>query len=90
MLFYLCLQQEYKELANQLSEYVVKLLDRVRTQEELELVLNKTGKSQSEKYTTLARFNLALQYDEKKVIIAIHFSMKHAMKIWLMNINAWI
>ena len=61
------LQQEYKELANQLSEYVVKLLDRVRTQEELELVLNKTGKSQSEKYSTLARFNLALQYDEKKV-----------------------
>ena len=61
------MQQEYKELANQLSEYVVKLLDRVRTQEELELVLNKTGKARSEKYSTLARFNLALQYDEKKV-----------------------
>ena len=63
------MQQEYKELANQLSEYVVKLLDRVRTQEELELVLNKTGKARSEKYSTLARFNLALQYDEKKVRI---------------------
>ena len=61
------MQQEYKELSNQLSEYVVKLLDRVRTQEELELVLNKTGKAQEEKYRPLARLSLAIQYMEKKV-----------------------
>jgi preprotein translocase subunit Sss1 len=63
----LALQQEYRELSNQLSEYVVKLLDRVRTQDELELVLNKTGKPDEEKYNTLARLRLALQYGEKKV-----------------------
>ncbi|KAL4234378.1 hypothetical protein ACF0H5_006025 [Mactra antiquata] len=61
-------KQEYRELSNQLSEYVVKLLDRVRTQDELELVLNKAGKPNEEKYSTLARLRLALQYGEKKFV----------------------
>lgn len=63
----LLLQREYKELADQLSEYVVRLLDRVRTQEELEIVLNKIGPPNVNKFTSLARFKLALQYSEKKV-----------------------
>ncbi|KAL3859306.1 hypothetical protein ACJMK2_009531 [Sinanodonta woodiana] len=60
--------REYQELCDNLSEYVVKLLDRVRTQEELEMVLNKTGSSNKEKYKPLARFKLALKYEEKKFV----------------------
>ncbi|WAR18167.1 TRPC7-like protein, partial [Mya arenaria] len=63
-----CFKQEYKELTRQLSEYVVKLLDRVRTQDELELVLNKTGKPSEDRYSTLARLKLAVQYKEKKFV----------------------
>ncbi|CAG5135895.1 unnamed protein product, partial [Candidula unifasciata] len=61
-------KREYRDLADQLSDYVVKLLDRIRTQKELELVLNKTGKHHQEKYESLARFKLALNYKEKKFI----------------------
>ncbi|KAJ8302754.1 hypothetical protein KUTeg_019150 [Tegillarca granosa] len=61
-------KREYKELADQLSEYVVRLLDRVRTQEELEIVLNKIGPPNVNKFTSLARFKLALQYSEKKFV----------------------
>ncbi|XP_059176496.1 short transient receptor potential channel 6-like [Physella acuta] len=61
-------KREYRDLADQLSDYVVKLLDRIRTQKELELVLNKTGKPHQEKFESLARFKLALKYDEKKFI----------------------
>ncbi|KAH9502962.1 Short transient receptor putative channel 3 [Bulinus truncatus] len=51
-------KREYRELADQLSDYVVKLLDRIRTQKELELVLNKTGKPHQEKFESLARFKM--------------------------------
>ncbi|BFZ13049.1 hypothetical protein BsWGS_16088 [Bradybaena similaris] len=61
-------KREYRDLADQLSDYVVKLLDRIRTQKELELVLNKTGKHHQEKYESLARFKLALNYKEKKFV----------------------
>ncbi|KAK0061859.1 short transient receptor potential channel 3, partial [Biomphalaria pfeifferi] len=59
-------KREYRDLADQLSDYVVKLLDRIRSQKELELVLNKTGKPLQEKFDSLARFKLALKYKEKK------------------------
>ncbi|GFR71012.1 short transient receptor potential channel 6 [Elysia marginata] len=59
-------KREYRDLADQLSDYVVKLLDRIRTQRELELVLNKTGRHHQEKYANLARFKLAIQFKEKK------------------------
>ncbi|XP_021357995.1 short transient receptor potential channel 3-like isoform X2 [Mizuhopecten yessoensis] len=61
-------KNEYLDLVNALSEYVVKLLDRVRTQEELEVVLNKTGRPKDNKYESLARFNLAIQYSQKKFV----------------------
>ncbi|RUS88277.1 hypothetical protein EGW08_003979 [Elysia chlorotica] len=61
-------KREYRDLADQLSDYVVKLLDRIRTQRELELVLNKTGRHHQEKYANLARFKLAIQYKEKKFV----------------------
>ena len=62
------IQTDYLELADQLSAYVVKLLDKVRGHDELEILINKTGRdSDQETYERLARFKLALQYNEKKV-----------------------
>ena len=67
---FLPFQREYRDLAEQLSDYTVKCLDRVRTQKELEIVLNKTGRPTVEKYESLARFKLALKFKEKKVLQA--------------------
>lgn len=60
--------KEYKKLAEQLSIFVARLLDNVRGHEELEIVLNKTGLAEEEKYATLARFDLAIQYREKPFV----------------------
>ena len=47
----------------------MKLLDKVRGHDELEILINKTGRdSDLETYERLARFKLALQYNEKKVV----------------------
>ncbi|KAL8589975.1 hypothetical protein ACOMHN_007001 [Nucella lapillus] len=59
---------DYLDLAEQLSDYTVKLLDRVRTNKELEIVLNKAGKPTVEKFESLARFKLALKFKEKKFV----------------------
>ena len=69
-MIFLPFQREYRDLAEQLSDYTVKCLDRVRTQKELEIVLNKTGRPTVEKYESLARFKLALKFKEKKVLQA--------------------
>lgn len=62
------LQTDYLALADQLSQYVVKLLDKVRGHDELEILLNKTGRaSDEESYELLDRLKLAIQYNEKKV-----------------------
>jgi|LakMenEpi03Aug12_release.lakeMendotaPanAssembly.Ray.scaffolds.fasta_scaffold3652228_1 hypothetical protein len=47
--------------------YTVKLLNNVRGKDELEKILNKSGRECEENYETLARINLALQYKEKHV-----------------------
>lgn len=66
------LQTDYLALADQLSQYVVKLLDKVRGHDELEILLNKTGRaSDEESYELLDRLKLAIQYNEKKVRMAI-------------------
>ncbi|KAH9502966.1 Short transient receptor putative channel 6 [Bulinus truncatus] len=74
-------KREYRDLADQLSDFVVKLLDRIRTQKELELVLNKTGKPHQEKFASLARFKLALYYKEKK-FIAHSSCQQRVVRIW--------
>lgn len=56
-------------LADQLSAYAVKLLDKVRGHKELDCVLGKTGKESEEKYVLLARLYLAIKYEEKPVRI---------------------
>lgn len=57
------------ELADNLSSYVCKLLNNVRGRDELEIVLNKTGKETEEKYERLARLDLAIKYEEKPVSV---------------------
>ncbi|CAH1779725.1 unnamed protein product [Owenia fusiformis] len=57
---------EYLQLAAGLSDYVVKLLDKVRSHEELETILNETNGSTLGKREKLARLKLAIFYDEKK------------------------
>jgi hypothetical protein len=47
-------------------------LNNVRGRDELEIVLNKTGKENVEKYDQLARLDLALRYQEKPVCIQIY------------------
>lgn len=61
-------KSEYLSLADKLSEYSVKLLSNVRGRDELEIVLNKTGNENEEKFELLARFDLALKYKEMPVI----------------------
>ena len=60
-------KNEYLKLADNLSEYVCKLLNNVRGHDELDIVLNKTGKETEEKYNRLARFDLAIKYSQKSV-----------------------
>ncbi|CAL1532326.1 unnamed protein product, partial [Lymnaea stagnalis] len=78
--------REYRDLADQLSDYVVKLLDRIRTQKELELVLNKTGKPHQEKFESLARFKLALNYKEKK-FVAHASCQQRVVRAWYSRIG---
>ncbi|CAF0736439.1 unnamed protein product [Adineta ricciae] len=59
---------EYRKLAAQLSIFTARLLDNVRGYEELEMILNKTGLPNEEKYENLARFDLAIQYKEKPFV----------------------
>ena len=61
-------KHEYLDLANMLSEYTVKLLSNVRGKDELDIVLNKIGKENEEKFRRLARLDLALKYQEMPVI----------------------
>jgi hypothetical protein len=50
-----------------LSIYSVKLLNKIRGRDELDIVLNKTGKEAKEKYQQLARLDLAIRFQEKHV-----------------------
>ncbi|XP_069113153.1 short transient receptor potential channel 7-like isoform X2 [Argopecten irradians] len=62
-------KNEYLGLADQLSVYVVKLLDKVRGHDELEKLLNKKGPDcEDDTYELLARLKLAIHYNEKKFV----------------------
>ncbi len=47
----------------------------MRGRDELEIVLNKTGKETEEKYDRLARLDLALKYEEKEVRAFVYFKI---------------
>lgn len=66
-------KSEYLHLANKLSDYTVKLLGYVRGRDELETVLNKTGKENEEKFERLARLDLAIKYQEMPVSFKGHY-----------------
>ena len=55
---------------------MVKLLDKIRGHDELQVLLNKTGaNSEQETYELLARLKLAIRYREKKVSVTrVHFA----------------
>ncbi|KAL4235161.1 anthranilate synthase component II [Mactra antiquata] len=79
---------EYLELADQLSVYVVKLLDKVRGHDELEVLINKTGRdSEQETYERLARLKLAIQYSEKK-FVAHSSCQQKLVSIWYSDLRA--
>lgn len=78
--------EEYKKLAKQLSVFVARLLDNVRGEEELEIVLNKTGLPHEEKYENLARFSLAIQYREKPFVAHSNCQQKLVEK-WYEDIS---
>ncbi|XP_052674210.1 short transient receptor potential channel 7-like [Crassostrea angulata] len=60
---------EYLALADQLSDYVVKLLDKVRGHDELEKLINKKRRDpRDESYDLLARLQMAIQCNEKKFV----------------------
>ena len=56
-------------MAEDLNCYTFNLLDNIRGKQELEIVLNKSGKDNEEKYYPLARFDLAIRFGEKRVKI---------------------
>ena len=64
------LQSEFTELASNLSDYVVKLLDKVQGNEELNVILNNSDGLKHTPNKTLARLQLAIDYKEKKVSAA--------------------
>ena len=66
-----CVQAEYSLLANRLSEYVVRLLDKVHGNNELNAILNGTDSATDDATSRtpneLARLQLAIEYKEKRV-----------------------
>ncbi len=69
----LCLLQgEYEALAKKLSEYVVKLLDHVRGNDELDVILNEEVDGYGpDCHGKLARLKLAIKFNEKRVCIVV-------------------
>lgn len=82
---YFC--EEYKKLTRQLAVFVARLLDNVRGHEELEIVLNKTGRPNEEKYEILSRFDLAIQYREKPFVSHSNCQQKLTTE-WYANLSA--
>ena len=78
---------EYKKLAAQVSTFVSRLLDNVQGHEELEIILNKTGLPDEEKYENLARFDLAIQFKEKAFVSHSNCQQK-LMTTWHKNLSA--
>ncbi|XP_076449193.1 short transient receptor potential channel 3-like [Babylonia areolata] len=75
-------KKEYEGLANQLSKFVVELLDRVWTEKELEMVLNKTGSAADwDRYENLARLKMAVENGEKP-FVAHPSVQQHLVKLW--------
>lgn len=67
-------QGEYEGLAKKLSEYVVKLIDHVRGNDELDIILNEGVDGHGvDSHGKLSRLKLALKFNEKQVVHAAYF-----------------
>ena len=79
-------KHEYLKLKKSLSIYSVKLLNNVRGRDELDIVLNKTGAENEEKYDKLARLDLALKYNEKPFVAHSNCQQK-IVEIWYTGVR---
>ena len=61
---------DYKKLAKQLSDYTLKLMDKVRDGVELDVVLNEAYGTPYSDLDKMARLKLAIRYQEKLVSIS--------------------
>ncbi|XP_048780168.1 short transient receptor potential channel 7-like isoform X1 [Ostrea edulis] len=81
-------KSEYSALADQLSEYVVRLLDKVRGHDELEKLLNKRKReANDETYEQLSRLKLAIHYSEKK-FVAHPSCQQKLVSIWYNDLRS--
>nr|XP_034338793.1 short transient receptor potential channel 3-like isoform X1 [Crassostrea gigas] len=81
-------KSDYLALADQLSEYVVRLLDKVRGHDELEKLLNKRKREpDDETYEQLSRLKLAIHYSEKKFVAHASCQQK-LVSIWYNDLRA--
>ena len=65
-------QGEYEGLAKKLSEYVVKLIDHVRGNDELDIILNEGVDGHGiDNHGKLTRLKLALKFNEKQVRLCV-------------------
>ncbi|XP_022343320.2 short transient receptor potential channel 7-like isoform X5 [Crassostrea virginica] len=81
-------KSEYLSLADQLSEYLVRLLDKVRGHDELEKLLNKKKReADDETYEQLSRLKLAIHYSEKK-FVAHPSCQQKLVSIWYNDLRA--
>ncbi|XP_067652087.1 short transient receptor potential channel 7-like [Haliotis asinina] len=80
---------EYLSLADHLSEFVVKLLDKVRCHDELEVILNKVvseDDDEEETFAPLERIHLAIEFNEKKFVA--HSSCQQTLvSIWYSDVR---
>ncbi|GFO25029.1 short transient receptor potential channel 6 [Plakobranchus ocellatus] len=83
-----CFKTEYIALADQLSRYTVKLLDRVWTQRELSAVLDKTGSPSADKFESLARLQLAIDCQEK-LFVSHPNCQQRIVRCWYQGLG-WI
>ncbi|KAL3860514.1 hypothetical protein ACJMK2_010633 [Sinanodonta woodiana] len=80
-------KSEYLSLVNQLREYVVKLLDMVRGQDELRVIIDKAGRdSKDETYKRLDRLKLAIRYNEKKFVVHPN-CQQYLLRVWYGNLR---
>ena len=66
-------KNDYLKMADNLSNFTFQLLDNIRGKNELDVILNKTGTENEEKFHPLARLDLAIKNEEK--LVSLIFSL---------------
>jgi hypothetical protein len=73
-------------LRHSLSIYSVKLLNNVRGRDELDIVLNKTGREKDEKSKRLARLDLAVRF-QQKLFVAHSNCQQKLIETWYKGVR---